>query len=72
MGTKFPNAPFDQIKFDLLKGPTASLDTEKQYGAMLFYRLNTYTAPVEKKKSTPKISEKPDVVPEWFEKNGKS
>lgn len=51
----------------MMNDPTLTLETERQFGAVLWDKLNNYTAPIGKKKSTPKKSKKTDVVPEWFE-----
>jgi len=65
---KYPDVPFEEIKDNLLNDETAVIETEKQYKALLEYRLKNWK-PRNKRNQTytspkPVRSEK---VPDWFE-----
>jgi hypothetical protein len=60
---EFPNTPFEEIKEALLKDKKVIIETEKQYEAMLRYRLGKWK-PKATRKSKPIRKE---VLPDWFD-----
>jgi hypothetical protein len=60
---RYPQAPFDLIKQELLKDETAIIITLKQYKGLLEYRLKNYRP----KKAKPMKSIRTELLPDWFE-----
>lgn len=61
---EFSNLPFDEIKYLMLKDESLIIKTEMQYVSMLRYRLENWSSKKQKKTNA-----KPEIVPDWFEKN---
>jgi hypothetical protein len=61
----FPNAPFEQVKEQMINDETLTIHTDKQYKSMLEYRLKNWK-PVTKKN---KKFVRTESVPEWMDKN---
>lgn len=67
---KYPSAPFEEVKEQLLNDDTAVITTDKQYKSMLEYRLKNWkpsTAATPKPKQP--IQKKPirtEYLPDWF------
>jgi hypothetical protein len=60
---KYPIAPFDEIKEQMLNDETLIIETEKQYKSMLEYRLKNWKAKAVKK---PRRSTRKEIIPECF------
>jgi hypothetical protein len=62
---KYPNAPFDVVKTEMFADKKAITKTDKQYRALLDYRLKNWQP--EQKKSGGKQSTRKEQLPEWLE-----
>jgi len=67
--SKYPDLPYDIIKYEMLKDESLVIKTDKQYKSMLKYRLANYQ-PFKMKSGTKQSHSKVEVIPEWF-KNDK-
>lgn len=62
---EYPNVPFEEVRNELLSDQTAVIKTDRQYRAMLKYRLANYK-PKAVKRAKAKNSGRTETVPEWF------
>lgn len=65
--TEYPNIPFEEVRNELLSDQTAVIKTDRQYRAMLKYRLANYK-PKAITRTKAKKSGRTEIVPEWFDK----
>jgi hypothetical protein len=65
---KYPNAPFKQIKENLMNDDTAVIITQNQYRALLEYRLKNYRPKLKQTyKSKQANPIRKEYLPDWFE-----
>jgi hypothetical protein len=62
---KYPQAPLDLIKQELLKDETAIIVTLKQYRGLLDYRLRNYRPKLKQSRRMKSI--RTELLPDWFE-----
>jgi hypothetical protein len=67
---KYPNAPFDIVKQNLLNDSTATINTINQYSKLLEYRLKNYKEPKPKKPTTKKSIRK-EMIPDFMNEEKK-
>lgn len=65
--TEYSNIPFEEVRNELLFDQTAVIKTDKQYRAMLKYRLANYK-PKTVTRTKAKNAGRTEIVPEWFDK----
>lgn len=66
---KYPDAPFEEIKAELLNDESAVINTDKQYHSLLEYRLENWK-PKPSRKGKVNVTKKPvrtELLPDWFD-----
>ena len=71
---KYSNVPFEEVKEELLKDETATINTDKQYKSMLEYRLKNWKPKKNKGENNNRVGKakkivKTEMLPEWFDED---